>query len=142
MSFKRANINGAAKQIAEALGFTLGKRREDESDKSVGFLNVEWQMLKAGGVAGYVRLDCRSGWDAEGKSWAGHVSVLVVPDDENLPMLDLALGGSRLVEPFGSRIGPVACKKTRHEFVRWATRFAKERTEQNRNSSRKTSWIK
>lgn len=132
MSFKRANINDAAKQIASALGFTLGKRREDDSDKSVGFLNVEWQMLKAGVVAGYVRVDCRSGWDAEGKSWAGHVSVLVVPaEDENLSMVDLALGSSRLVEPFGSRVGPEACKKTRHEFVRWAARFAKEKNALN-----------
>lgn len=131
MSSKRANINGAAKQIAAALGFALGKRREDESDKSVGFLNVEWKMLKSGDVAGYVRIDCRSGWDAEGKSWAGHVSVLVVPvEDESLPMIDLALGKSRLVEPFGSRIGPEACKKTRNEFVRWADRFAKEKNNQ------------
>lgn len=127
MNAKRANINSAAALIAQKLGCDVKERREDPSDKAAGFLNVEWVITKGGENAGYIRLECKNGWDVEGKSWVGEVDVLVIPDNPAAPMRNLAAGNGRLVGPVGERNGPEAIKKTRHAFVDWAQIFGESK---------------
>lgn len=127
MSQQRANINRAAKEIAMALGLDVRERREDPSDKAAGILNIEWVLARGANTAGFIRLDCRPGWDVEGKSWAGHVDVLLIPENPADPFDDLSSGDSLLLSPVGQRHGPDAVRDTRRAFVEWAKRFCSAR---------------
>lgn len=118
---QRANINAAAKKIADKLNMAIVKRHENEAEKKVGFIRIQWWLSDPNSErVGTISLECTSGYGAEGKSWAGNVAIYEANSSNEKQK---TIGSSSLVKPWGNTIGKAACKKTRQEFCDFASKF-------------------
>lgn len=118
---QRANINAAAKKIADQLNMEIVKRHENEAEKKIGFIRIQWWLADPNSErVGTISLECTSGYGAEGKSWAGNVAVYEASSSNEKQK---TVGTSRLVDPWGSSVGKEACKKTRENFCEFASKF-------------------
>lgn len=123
-NLKRANINAAAKRIAETLGMVVESRCDGDSSK----MRVTWELKdKDANSHRYARVEltCEPGYGAEGDWWKGYVTVVESPDVRVIGA-SKTIGSERLVSPFGRHDGPRACRDTRREFCRYAEKFKPE----------------
>lgn len=121
MQTNRANINAAAKLIADAMGMVV-KAREDEKTHRLHVSRELADKDPASKRLAYIYLTCESGYSAGGDWWKGTVSVMETKDrGAATPMETIA--GATLVQPWGRKDGAQACTDTRKQFCKYAQKF-------------------